>query len=45
MTQYKITVDKDILHHLFSSNDEGMKKLLEQNHAEAYKRNDERQGY
>jgi putative transposase len=30
MTQYKITVDQDILHHLFSSNDEGMKGLLKQ---------------
>lgn len=30
MTQYKITVDKEILHYLLSSNDEGMKKLLEQ---------------
>lgn len=30
MTQYKINVDQNILHHLFSSNDEGMKNLLEQ---------------
>jgi hypothetical protein len=30
MTQYQITVSKEILHHLFSSNDEGMKGLLKQ---------------
>lgn len=30
MTQYQITVSKEILHHLFSSNDEGMKELLKQ---------------
>jgi putative transposase len=30
MTQYKITVNKNILHHLLSSNDEGMKELLKQ---------------
>jgi hypothetical protein len=30
MTQYKIAVNKDILHHLLSSNDEGMKELLKQ---------------
>jgi len=30
MTQYQITVNESILHHLFSSNDEGMKELLKQ---------------
>lgn len=30
MTQYKINVDQKILHHLFTSNDEGVKNLLEQ---------------
>jgi len=30
MTKYNITLDKEILHYLFSSNDKGMKMLLEQ---------------
>lgn len=30
MTYYNITVNKEILHHLFSSNDEGARVLLEQ---------------
>ncbi|AWB10624.1 Transposase, Mutator family [Thermodesulfobium acidiphilum] len=30
MTKYNITLDKEILHYLFSSNDKGIKMLLEQ---------------